>query len=222
MCLNAPSQSFLHLSDAGMMYNQSAFPLSCGTRIHHRLWLPAAAHLCCDSHPFQRPGVHISRPAAPLHSCPSTFSSVSPLLFLIPCRKVFNYHPKFPISPSLAECVNKWVNNFSPEIYLMFHNTSSASMRLLFLFRRITFKKQSYFLSLFHFEALHKYLSSALDYVCIDVESSMKSFPVKITNIYPKHKDRTHFHSKPRLPLGLLRSGSDRECLAFPSESVGL
>lgn len=43
-------------------------PPAANTRIHHSLWPPAAAHLCADSHPFQRPGEHISRPAAALLS----------------------------------------------------------------------------------------------------------------------------------------------------------
>lgn len=104
VCLNAPSQSFLRLSDAGMMYNQSALPPpSRGTRIHHRLWLPAAAHLCGDSHPFQRPGVHISRPAAPLLSF-HLFLGFSICFSLIPCKKVFNYHPKISLFAQF-----KWV-----------------------------------------------------------------------------------------------------------------
>lgn len=136
VCLNAPSQSFLRLSDAGMMYNQSAFPPPPAARAF------ITVYGCLLQHISAVTVIHFSvlactSPGLLLRSCPSTFSSVSPFAFLwFLARKSSIITPKFPFSPSLNECVNKWVNNFAPGIFLMFHNTSSAFMswRLVYYF----------------------------------------------------------------------------------------
>lgn len=104
------------------------FP-SCGTRIHHSLWPPAAAHLCCDSHPFQHRGVHIPRPAAPapvLQCCPDSFRhQFSPDSW----QESLQLSPKFSLFAQFTLGVNKQVNDFSSGIFLMFFNTSSAFMK---------------------------------------------------------------------------------------------